>query len=305
MRLIFIYFVLIWVFACAKEPTVNSSSSWKALTREEARVIEDGGTEMAFSGQYDKHFEEGVYTCKRCGHALYGSHSKFNSGCGWPAFDSELWGSIKRLADPDGHRTEIRCARCDGHLGHVFLGEGLTPTNTRHCVNSVSMDFVPAAQLDTAVFAAGCFWGVQYLLDAAPGVIYTVVGYTGGHKDRPTYEEVSDHGTGHLEAVQVIYDKSKTNFEALAKLFFEIHDPTQHNGQGPDIGEQYLSAIFSSDSADIVSALELIRKLKTDGLDIATQIRPAAHFWPAEAYHQNYYLNKGTKPYCHKRTKRF
>ncbi len=114
------------------------------LTPEERWVIEGKGTEPPFSGQYDDFFQPGTYVCKRCGAELYTSDSKFDAHCGWPAFDDEVEGAVKRLPDPDGIRTEIECAACGAHLGHVFEGEGFTPKNTRHCVNSLSMRFVPA-----------------------------------------------------------------------------------------------------------------------------------------------------------------
>ncbi len=279
------------------------AGEYRELTPEEERVIVHQGTEPPFTGKYNDHFVAGAYTCHRCGALLYRSEDKFRSHCGWPSFDDEIPGAVKRVPDADGVRTEILCAHCGGHLGHVFLGESLTPKNTRHCVNSVSLDFVPAEQVryGRAIFAGGCFWGVEYLLQQVPGVIEATAGYTGGTKDDPTYEEVCSHATGHLEAVEVLYDPVRVSFEDLAKLFFEIHDFTQADGQGPDLGPQYRSAIFYTDDEQKRIAEDLIAQLKARGLAVVTQLLPAGTFWPAEGYHQDYYLRKGAQPYCHAR----
>ena len=231
-------------------------------------------------------------------------------GCGWPSFDDEIEGTVRRVPDADGRRTEIVCAKCGGHLGHVFAGEGFTPKNVRHCVNSVSLDFERTAgeeraATDTAVFAGGCFWGVEHLMQRAPGVLSVESGYTGGRTEHPTYEQVCSHETGHAEAVRVVFDPSKTSYEALTKLFLEIHDPTQVDRQGPDIGDQYRSEIFYRTPEQKAVAERLLDTLRAKGYRIATRVTPAGTFWPAEAYHQDYYERKGTQPYCHGYTKRF
>jgi len=119
--------------------------AWRKLTRAEEAVIVRRGTEPPFSGEFEGNRRSGTYACKRCGAELYRSDDKFDAGCGWPSFDREVPGAVERVPDPDGERTEIRCARCGGHLGHVFEGERFTPRNVRHCVNSISMTFTPSA----------------------------------------------------------------------------------------------------------------------------------------------------------------
>ncbi|HJX71382.1 MAG TPA: bifunctional methionine sulfoxide reductase B/A protein [Bacteroidales bacterium] len=285
--------------------------NFRKLTQEEERVIVYKGTERPFTGKYNDFYEEGIYECKHCGTSLYQSADKFKSDCGWPSFDDEIPGAVKRIPDADGSRTEIVCNNCGAYLGHVFTGEGFTQKNTRHCVNSISLEFEPAAlndrnkTSDTAIFAGGCFWGVEYYMQKEPGVISTEVGYTGGQKENPTYEEVCSHTTGHAEAIRIVFDPLKTSYEKLARLFFEIHDPTQVNRQGPDIGEQYRSEIFYLDIRQMLTAQKLIGILKDKGYKVATKDTPAGKFWPAEDYHQDYYDNKGGTPYCHVYTKRF
>jgi len=279
------------------------------LTIREAEVIKAKGTEPPFSGIYENNKEKGTYLCKQCGNALFYSDSKFNSGCGWPSFDKEIDGAVKRLTDADGHRTEIECSVCGAHLGHVFTGEGFTSLNTRHCVNSVSLDFVPAilqpGRYGTAIFAGGCFWGVEYYMQQSPGVVSVISGFTGGTVKNPSYREVCTGTTGHAEAVKITYDITKTDYEQLLKLFMEIHDPTQLGHQGPDIGDQYRSEIFYMNDEQKKIAEKCINLLKEKGYKVVTKVTHASEFYQAEDYHQDYYFNNGKKPYCHSRVSRF
>jgi len=295
-----------------------NDKAFNSLTPEESHVIVDKGTERPFTGKFDDFYEGGVYTCKRCDAPLYRSEHKFQSSCGWPSFDDEISGAVKRETDTDGRRTEILCAGCDGHLGHVFSGEMLTEKNVRHCVNSISMNFKSVEELnDTdnklqkqegtrkAYFAGGCFWGVEHILQQQPGVISVVSGYMGGQIDNPTYEQVCGKRTGHIETVEVDYQPNTISFETLATLFFEIHDPGQENGQGPDIGPQYASAIFYNNDEEKKVSESLISQLLKKGYGVVTQLLPIHPFWPAEDYHQDYYEKTGKQPYCHRYQKKF
>ena len=287
---------------------------YNKLTKEEERVILHKGTERPHTGIYNDFFEEGTYNCKQCGATLYKSDSKFDGHCDWPSFDDEIDGAVKRIKDADGMRTEIVCANCGGHLGHVFLGEGYTDKNTRHCVNSVSISFSPLKGMikdiqipktETVIFASGCFWGTEHWMKKQKGVISTEVGYIGGHVRNPTYEQVCSHTTGYAEAVKVVFNPEEVSYEELAKLFFETHDPTQLNRQGPDIGNQYRSEIFYTNDKQKEISEKLIQQLKAEGCKVVTKLTEAPKFWQAENYHQDYYEHKGTTPYCHFYTKRF
>ena len=280
------------------------------LTQEEKSVILYKATQAPYTGKYTNEKSNGVYVCKLCATALYRSGDKFDSHCGWPSFDDAIKGAIKRVPDPDGKRVEILCANCNAHLGHVFEGEGFTPKNTRYCVNSISLklDTTPKAKdnnLSYAYFAGGCFWGIEYYLQKLDGVKEVISGFMGGHVKNPSYYEVVRSDTGHLETVEVIYDKNKISYEEIAKIFFEIHDPTQVNGQGPDIGKQYHSAVFVANEKEQETIKKLIKQLQSNGYDVVTKIIDKSEFYEADEGHQNYYDKKGTKPYCHGYVKRF
>ncbi len=284
----------------------NNSKNNRLTTAEEA-VIVNKGTEQPFSGIYNDHKEKGTYVCKRCDAPLYKSEDKFDSHCGWPSFDDEISNAIKHLPDADGSRTEILCNNCGGHLGHIFIGEGLTDKNTRHCVNSISMNFISATndKLEKAYFAGGCFWGVEHYFLEAEGVVSTDVGFMGGKTDNPTYSEICYENTGHAEVLEVVFDPEVTSFEKMAKLFFEIHDPSQINRQGPDVGDQYRSAVFYINDNQKEITEKLVNILREKKYDVATEITMAGSFWIAEENHQEYYKKKNGLPYCHSYQKKF
>ena len=279
------------------------------LTPEERAVIIDKGTERPFTGRFYLNKERGLYLCRQCDAPLFRSDDKFESGTGWPSFDDAIPGAVRQVPDADGRRTEIVCAKCGGHLGHVFFGEGLTPKSARFCVNSISLSFdpadKPAAATEKAVFAGGCFWGVEYHFRKVKGVLSTRVGYIGGKTEHPSYRQVCTGMTGHAEALEIEYDPKVVGYEELAKLFFEIHDPTQFNRQGPDVGNQYRSAVFYTSDEQKRIAESLIARLEGKGYRVVTEVVKAGEFWPAEEYHQDYYEKTGHHPYCHIYQKRF
>lgn len=160
-------------------------------------------------------------------------------------------------------------------------------------------------KLEKAIFACGCFWGAQHQFERAKGAIRSEVGYIGGDKENPTYQEVKAHTTGHAEATLVEFDAEQTTYTDLCKLFFEIHDPAQTDGQGPDIGPQYRSEIFYLNEAQKQQAEAVIALLREKGYEVNTRLTPATVFWPAEDYHQHYYDKTGGEPYCHIRVRKF
>ena len=282
---------------------------YKSLSPDVLHIVRDKGTERPFSSDYaNPPLVEGTYLCRACGKPLFRADSQFNSHCGWPSFDDELPERVVRQLEADGHRMEILCQNCHAHLGHVFSGEQLTQNNMRHCVNGLAIEFVAsetALETEEIIVAGGCFWGVQYYMDRLPGVLKTEVGYTGGDADAPSYEEVCGKRTGHYEALRIVFDNQKTDLMTVVKCFFEIHDPTQQDGQGPDLGPQYLSAVFYYDDEQKKVCQEIIDELIALGYDVCTKLLPVSTFWRAEEYHQHYYEHKNATPYCHHRIERF
>ncbi len=270
---------------------------WKELSPEEERVIVRGGTEPPFSGEYTDHFEEGTYICRRCGAPLYRSEDKFHSGCGWPSFDDEIPGAIKRRPDPDGRRTEISCASCGAHLGHVFTGEGFTPKNVRHCVNSISLRFLPAAE--RIVLGGGCFWCTEAVFRRVPGVISVTPGYAGGFVPHPTYSQVCEGSTGHAEVVLVEFDPRQVSLREILEVFFACHDPTSLNRQGNDVGTQYRSIILCSSDLQREEVEAIVREVsRRFDRPLMTEVELLKDFYPAEDCHFRYFERYPDQPYC-------
>jgi peptide methionine sulfoxide reductase msrA/msrB len=290
------------------------------LTPEQYRVMVRDGTERPFENEYWNHKAEGLYVDRISGAALFSSRDKFDSGSGWPSFTKPLDAGAVVTRPDASHgmiRTEVRAARSGGHLGHVFQ-DGPAPAGLRYCINSAALRFVPAARLaaegcgeyarlfsetpaapartETAVFAAGCFWGVEAVFMAVPGVVATTAGYTGGSPANPSYEDVCTDRTGHAEAVRVEFDPNRVSYERLLDVFWGCHDPTTANRQGPDVGTQYRSAIFFSSPEQERAARASKAALDASGKlaqAAVTEIVPAAAFYPAEERHQKYLQKRG------------
>ncbi|GMW01889.1 MAG: hypothetical protein AMXMBFR84_30250 [Candidatus Hydrogenedentota bacterium] len=287
---------------------ILSDEEWKSrLTPDQFMILRAKGTERPFCGTLLDNKKEGYYLCVGCKLPLFQSGQKFNSGTGWPSFYAPVAEeNITEISDSSHGmiRTEILCARCDGHLGHVFE-DGPPPTGLRYCLNSESLTFVdqadaksaaevipasvteskpdkpkvggrlPAPEKDTAlaaatgknraVFAGGCFWCTEAVFEDIDGVYEVVSGYTGGEASTANYKAVCNGDTGHAEAIRIEYDPAKVTFGQLLRIFFATHNPTTLNRQGPDSGTQYRSAIFFADEEQKAVADAYIKQLTAAG----------------------------------------
>ena len=312
--------------------TTDKKTLKEKLTPLQYNVTQEKGTEPPFRNEYWDNKKDGIYVDVVTGEPLFSSLDKYDSGTGWPSFTKPIDQEMVSKEEDSSHfmtRTEV-ISKGGSHLGHVF-DDGPGETGERYCINSASMKFIPVERLEaegygqylslfdksgktekksevkagnmqTATFAAGCFWGVEEILRTFPGVVDITVGYTGGSFPDPTYEDVTTGMTGHAEAVNIEFDPSKISYEELVNLFFRLHDPTTLNRQHNDIGSQYRSAIFyhSEEQKKIAEkAIEAVNKSGKWKKPVVTEVSEAKKFYTAEDYHQDY-LQKNPDGYmCH------
>jgi peptide methionine sulfoxide reductase msrA/msrB len=290
------------------------------LTAEQFAVTQECGTEPPFRNKYWDNKEDGIYVDVVSGEPLFSSLDKYDSGTGWPSFTKPLEKKNVTYHQENDRwrRIEVRSLKADSHLGHVF-DDGPGPAGQRYCMNSASLKFIPKDQLEkegygqylslfsgaeeeVAVFAGGCFWGVEEIFRQIPGVSATTVGYTGGTTAHPTYRQVCEGTTGHAEAIEIIFDPKRISYEELVRIFFRMHDPTTLNRQHNDVGTQYRSAIFADNEEQKKTALKVIQDLtekKAFSKPIVTQVLEAGMFYSAEEEHQKYLIKNPQGYNCH------
>jgi peptide methionine sulfoxide reductase msrA/msrB len=298
------------------------------LTSEQFKVTQQCGTEPPFHNAYWDNHKPGIYVDVVSGEPLFSSLDKFDSGTGWPSFTQPVKGTeITEKQDTSfgSVRTEVRSKTADSHLGHLFDDGPRDKGGMRYCINSAALKFVPVEEMaqagygqylgsfvaaglikaptqETAILAGGCFWGMEEIIRKIPGVLKTTVGYSGGKTPNPTYQEVCTGGTGHAEAIEVVFDPARLSYDKLLDYFFRMHDPTTLNRQHNDVGTQYRSAIFYTSEEQKKTAEQVVAKLtaaKKFDRPITTEITAATKFYSAEEYHQKYLVKNPGGYTCH------
>ncbi|MDZ4677958.1 MAG: bifunctional methionine sulfoxide reductase B/A protein [Oligoflexia bacterium] len=293
------------------------------LTQEQYTCTQEEGTEKPFQNAYWDNKADGIYVDLVSGEPLFSSIDKYDSGSGWPSFTKPIEAdhlTFKTDTKLGAERTEVRSKYGDSHLGHVFDDGPKEAGGKRYCMNSAALNFIPLNKLkekgygqylflfakiknwEVATLSGGCFWGVEEILRKEVGVIETQVGYIGGKSTNPNYKSVKSGQTGHVEAVQILFDSKKKSYENLLVLFFRLHDPTTKNRQGNDVGTQYRSSIFYSNEDQRLTSEKMKIRVEASGVwkkPVLTEIVKAKQFWRAEDFHQKY-LEKKPKGYtCH------
>lgn len=307
----------------------KNETNIKELDEMQFKVTQQCGTEPAFRNKFWDHKAEGLYVDIVSGEPLFSSGDKFDSHSGWPSFTKPVQNDhvVEHTDNSHGmRRVEVKSRHGESHLGHVFPDGPRDKGGMRYCINSASLRFVAKDKLEeegygeylylfgagdkaedsshkeTAILAGGCFWGMQDLFRKQVGVVDTRVGYTGGNLPNATYRDIKNGGTGHAEALKVVFDKRETSFRKVLEFFFMMHDPTTKNRQGNDIGDSYRSAIFFDDNTQKETAKAIIEELNAGGTlpgSIKTEVVKAGEFYDAEEEHQDY-LEKHPGGYtCH------
>lgn len=279
-------------------------------------VTKNGGTEPAFQNEYWDEHRPGIYVDYNTGEPLFSSLDKYDSGTGWPSFTKPIDGSkIKKTTDASLGMTRTEVKTDESHLGHVFPDGPEEAGGNRYCINSAALKFIPYEDLEKegydkykqlfpyeeAILAGGCFWGVEHLFKQQEGVIEVISGYSGGEIKNPSYEQVSTGETGHAESVLVIFEPKLISYREILDIFWRIHDPTQLNKQGPDVGTQYRSAIFYLNKQQKQIAEKSKKEFDKKGIfdkPAVTVIAPYKNFYKAEDYHQDY-VDNNPNYVCH------
>lgn len=333
--LFIIIFFLILLLTGGTKMNINNNNSCsvsysnedlkKILTPEQYKVVKENGTESPFQNEYWNNKEAGIYVDIVSGEPLFSSTEKYDSGSGWPSFTIPI--EVNKLSYIKDNaygmvRTEVRSKSADSHLGHVFEDGPKESTGVRYCINSASLKFIPASEMESKgyakymylfpkqyadtrslsfiVVAAGCFWGTEEYFSKLSGVKEVISGYSGGTLPYPSYDAVCTGLTGHAESVLIYFDERTISFESIVKHFFRMHEPDVLNQQGNDIGTQYRSAIFyNSDSQKNIIEKLIQRAVKAGRYKkIVTEVKTFKVFYKAEEYHQDY-IDKNPNGYCH------